>query len=89
MTRKECERQLLDLAAQMYAVYKEYNPTADFLSMIADKDGYICVDDCYFNSERKIIMDANNFPFRTVNCTHYSNGDENIGGKFIIAGVAS
>ena len=74
MTRQECEAKLLSLAEQMYAVYKEYNSSGDFLTMIADRDGYINVDDCYFNAERKIIQDANGDTFKTVGATKYSDG---------------
>jgi hypothetical protein len=73
MTRLECEKKLLSLAEQMRAVYKAYNPAGDFLSMISDADGYICVDDCYFNADRKIIEDVNGNVFRTVNVTKYTD----------------
>lgn len=74
MTRKECEAKLLALAEQMYAVYKEYNHSGDFLSMIANKDGYICVDDAYFNADGKIIDDVNGNAFKTVDCAKYTDG---------------
>ena len=74
MTRKECEAKLLALAEQMYAVYKEYNPSGDFLSMIADNDGYISVDDAYFNADGKIINDVNGNAFKTVDCAKYKDG---------------
>lgn len=74
MTRKECEAKLLALAEQMYAVYKEYNHSGDFLSMIADKNGYIGVDDAYFNADGKIIYDANGNTFKTVDCAKYKDG---------------
>ena len=83
MTRKECEKKLLALAEQMYAVYKEYNPSGDFLSMIADKDGYISVDDCYFNAERKIINDVNGNTFKTVDCTKYKDGSVRLSNEII------
>jgi len=74
MTRKECEAKLLALAEQMYAVYKEYNHSGDFLSMIADSSGYISVDDAYFNADGKIINDANGNTFKTVDCVKYKDG---------------
>lgn len=83
MTRRECEKKLLALAEQMYAVYREYNPSGDFLSMIADKDGYISVSDCYFNSERKIIIDANGNIFKTVDCTRYKDGSMMLSNKIV------
>lgn len=83
MTRNECEAKLLALAEQMYAVYKEYNHSGDFLSMIANKDGYISVDDAYFNADGKIINDANNHVFRTVNCAKYKDGCMRLNNKII------
>lgn len=74
MTRQECEKKLLALAEQMRAVYMEYNPTGDFLSMISDVDGFICVDDCYFNADHQIIKDVNGDSFKTVTVTKYSDG---------------
>ena len=74
MTRQECEAKLLELAEQMRAVYMEYNPSGDFLSMISDVDGYINVDDSYFNAERKIVEDVNGNVFRTVDVTKYKDG---------------
>ena len=49
MTRLECEKKLLSLAEQMRAVYLEYNPAGDFMTAIIDADGYINVNDCFFN----------------------------------------
>lgn len=72
MTRQECESKLLDLADQMYKVYKQYNPSGDFLSMRCLDTGYIGVDDCYFNADGKIILDANDRMFKTVDCVRYS-----------------
>lgn len=83
MTRKECEVKLLALAEQMYAVYKEYNPSGDFLSTIADKYGFISVSDCYFNAERKIIIDANGNIYKTVDCTRYKDGSMKLSNKII------
>lgn len=74
MTRHECEAKLISLAEQMRAVYMEYNPAGDFLSAIIDADGYINVDDCYFNAERKIIINADGTAFKTVDVTKYDDG---------------
>lgn len=74
MTRQECENRLISLAEQMREVYMEYNPAGDFLSAIMDKDGYICVDDCYFNWERQIIQDVHGQMFKTVDVAKYSDG---------------
>lgn len=83
MTRLECEKKLLSLAEQMYALYKEYNPSGDFLTMCADTDGYIGVHDCYFNTEGKIIDDVHGNAFRTVDCAKYSSGNIRLGNKHI------
>lgn len=83
MTRQECEMKMLLLAEQMYATYKEYNPSGDFLSMIADKNGYISVDDAYFNADGKIINDANGYAFKTVECTKYKDGSIRLNNKII------
>lgn len=88
MTRKECEAKLLALAEQMYAVYKEYNPSGDFLSMIAD-NGYINVDDCYFDTDRVIIRDANGDVFKTVDATKYKDGTISLFNKYIRAEVSA
>lgn len=74
MTRQECEAKLISLAEQMRAVYMEYNPAGDFLSAIIDADGYINVDDCYFNGDRKIIINADGTSFKTVDVTKYKDG---------------
>lgn len=74
MTRRECEAKLLSLAEQMRAVYMEYNPAGDFLSVIIDADGYINVDDCYFNQDRKIVINEDGTAFKTVDVTEYRDG---------------
>lgn len=75
MTRLECELKLIELAAEMYAVYKEYNPAADYLNVVADKGGYICIEDAFFNADNKIIRDVHGNAFSTVNVTRYKDGD--------------
>lgn len=74
MTRLECEKKLISLAEQMREVYLEYNPAGDFLSAIIDSDGYISVDDAYFNAERKIIINEDGTAFRTVDVTKHTDG---------------
>lgn len=74
MTRIECEKKLLSLAEQMRAVYLEYNPAGDHMSVILGANGYICVDDAFFTKENEIIRDVHGDLFRTVNVTKYSNG---------------
>ena len=74
MTRLECEKKLLSLAEQMLEVYLEYNPAGDFMFAIIDANGYISVDDSYFNAERKIIINEDGTAFKTVDVTKYSDG---------------
>lgn len=74
MTRLECEKKLLALAQQMRAVYEEYNPAGDHLSALMGANGYICVDDGFFTAEKRLILDANDQIFQTVNVTKYSDG---------------
>lgn len=74
MTRQECEKKMLALAEQMRAVYMQYNPAGDFLNMIADQSGYICIDDTFFNADNKIIQDVHGNAFETVHVTKYSDG---------------
>ena len=74
MTRLECEKKLLSLAEQMRAVYLEYNPAGDFLTATIDADGYISVDDAYFNADRNIILSANGSAFKTVDVAKFSDG---------------
>lgn len=74
MTRVECENKLLSLAEQMREVYLDYNPSGDFLGAIMDSNGFICVDDSYFNAERRIIINEDGTAFKTVNVTKYSDG---------------
>ena len=74
MTRQECEKKLLELAEQMLEVYLEYNPAGDFMSAIIDADGYISVNDTYFNAERKIIINEDGTAFTTVDVTKHTDG---------------
>ena len=74
MTRLECEKKLLSLAEQMLEVYLEYNPAGDFMTAIIDANGYISVDDSYFNAERKLIINENGTAFKTVDVTKYNDG---------------
>ena len=74
MTRLECEKKLLSLAEQMRAVYEEYNPAGDHLSVIMSANGFICVDDAFFNADGKIILDVHNQTFKTVDVTKYKDG---------------
>lgn len=74
MTRQECEKKLLSLAEQMREVYLEYNPAGDFMSAIIDANGYISVDDSYFNAERRVIINEDGSAFKTVDVTKFSDG---------------
>ena len=39
MTRRECEKKLTDLMEQAYALFKQFNPDGNHLSMFATDDG--------------------------------------------------
>jgi hypothetical protein len=73
MTRKECEDKLLDMAQQMYEVYKEYNPSGEMLSVTAFANGYININDAFF-SDNEVVLDANDNTFKTVDAVKYSSG---------------
>lgn len=74
MTRQECEAKLLSLAEQMRAVYMAYNPAGDFMTVIMDANGYICVDDAFFTRDRQIVRDVHGDIFKTVDVTKYADG---------------
>lgn len=78
MTRRECEAKLLALAEEMRKVYMEYNPAGDFLSMIANRDGYTSVSDCYF-TDGKVVIGADEMMFHTVDAVRYSDGHRRFG----------
>ena len=72
MTRLECEEKLLDLARQMQAVYKEYQPAGEMLSMTAS-DGLISISDAFFYGMEP-VEDVHGHVFRTVKVTQYRDG---------------
>ena len=86
MTRMECEKKLLEMAEQMYALYKQYNPAGDMFSVTCDSNGYVSVYDCFFY-ENEAIKDANNCVFRTVDAVKYASGDYRFGTKHIMGGA--
>lgn len=40
MTRKECEKKLLDLMEQAYRIFNEFDPRGNHLSMFATSSGH-------------------------------------------------
>ena len=82
MTRRECEDKLLELAEQMYAVYKEYNPSGDMLSVSAFANGCIGIHDAYFSGD-EVIKDANDCVFKTVDAVKYTNGGRRYGSTYV------
>ena len=82
MTRRECEDKLLELAEQMYAVYKEYNPSGDMLTMSAFANGHIGINDAYFLGN-EVVMDANDAVFKTVDAVKYSSGGRRYGTTYV------
>ena len=87
MTRMECEKKLLEMAQQMYALYKQYNPAGELFNVTCDADGYVGVDDAFFY-DGKVIMDANGSVFHTVDAVKYKDGDMRFGTKIIREGAA-
>lgn len=85
MTRRECEEKLLELAEQMYAVYKEYkeyNPTGDMLSVSAFANGYIGINDAYFSGDH-VVLDANDATFKTVVAVKFTDGCRRYGSTYV------
>ena len=74
MTRQECEAKLLSLAEQMRAVYMAYNPAGDFMTVIMEADGFICVNDAFFTRDQQIVRDVHGDIFKTVSVTKYADG---------------
>lgn len=84
MTRLECEKKLLDMAEQMQAVYKEYMPAGERLSVtICDK--IIMISDAFFAGD-EIIDDVHGNMFKTVDCAKFADGVLRFGYKYIRAG---
>lgn len=74
MTRHECEAKLLTLAEQMRALYMEYNPAGEHLSVIISGSGYIGISDAFFTEDNKVILDVHDNVFSSVNVSRYSDG---------------
>ena len=72
VTRIECEEKLLDLARQMQAVYKEYQPAGEMLSMTASEE-LISIGDAFFYGPEP-VEDVHGHVFRTVKVTQFRDG---------------
>lgn len=84
MTRIEVEKKLLDMAEQMQAVYKEYMPVGERLS-VSISDKVIIINDAFYAGD-EIIEDVHGYMFKTVDCAKYADGVKRFGNKFIHAG---
>lgn len=85
MTRLECEKKLLDMAEQMQALYKEYMPAGERLS-VSISDRIIMISDCFFAGD-EIIEDANGRIFKTIDCAKYADGVKRFGTVYDREGV--
>lgn len=55
MTREECENQILEKCKEISEIVKQYDPTADYLSIaIMPDDGYIGVNNNYWENKPPI-----------------------------------
>ena len=81
MTRRECETKLIELAEEMYKVYKEYNPAGEHLSMSAS-DKVIMTSDAFF-MEGNLIEDANGNIYKTVDCAKFADGCVRFMGRYV------
>ena len=73
MTRSGCEKKLLALAREMQAVYSQYNPAGGMLSATME-GGYINIGDSYVTDQCKVILDANDMVFQTVDVVQFKDG---------------
>ena len=58
MTRKECEKKLLDLIEEAYKVFKEYDPTGNHLSIFATDRGHCAMGYRISPLESETIIDG-------------------------------
>ena len=55
MTREECEKQILEKCKEISEIVKQYDPTADYLSItITPDDEYISVNNNYWENKPPI-----------------------------------
>lgn len=55
MTREECEKQILEKCKEISEIVKQYDPTADYLSIvIMPDDGYTSVHNNHWEHEPTI-----------------------------------
>lgn len=53
VTRRECERKLIDLMESAYGIFREYDPNGQHLTMFATRDG-ICAMGCKYDGGRTV-----------------------------------
>lgn len=70
------------LAEQMRDVYLEYNPVGDLLSLSVHGDGFININDAFFNNDGQIILSATDKMFKTVEAVRFGNGRYKYGNVF-------
>lgn len=55
MNREECEKQILEKCKEISEIVKQYDPTADYLSItITPDDGYISVNNNHWENKPPI-----------------------------------
>lgn len=58
MTRKECEKKLLDLMEEAYKIFKEYDPTGNHLSIFATDNGHCAIGHRIYPLKSETIIDG-------------------------------
>ena len=75
MTRQECEAKLISLAEQMRAVYEEYNPKGEILSAMMSNNGFILVNDSFYNADNSVVLDVHGHVYRSIDVKKFSDGE--------------
>lgn len=57
MTKRECEKALVDLMERAYRLFREYDPTGNHLSLYATGDG-CCATGFSGETNKTIILDG-------------------------------
>ena len=58
MTNKECEKKLVDLMSEAYAVFKAMHPEGDHLSMFATNNGSCAMGYKTMDGKKKLLLDT-------------------------------
>ena len=78
MTRAECEMKLLEVMEMATAIYKEYNPNGNNLSM-SNYSGQISISDALEDENGNFINPKNYFEAHSVYLTKFADGKINTG----------